>query len=456
MARIVDTGLGKNVRGDVYVHVSALTALRPHVCEQVHRATTRAKLAAETEFNVIKINGQRTKISLLYYPEFFESPFPALQHSCVVDVESGDIKRLRYDLSKNPPILHRKELLLPPDHPQAPTFAALTQQLESLGLFQDSRRIGFARQWQERLQSAGYEVRDHQLFPVNGTSQIETPSIETPERHRTALQRYALSTPMQALQRHGYLDGMRSIFDYGCGKGDDIRILCHNGLDAKGWDPHFAPAVPTEPADVVNLGFVINVIEDADERAQALRAAYALARQVLSVAVMISRSNTSEAEQYGDGVRTRRNTFQKYYTQRELKAYILSVLGKEPVAVGPGVFFVFKDEEEEQRFLTHRVRNRGGLDQLIRRLPKPTTEEREQALYDTHRVLLEQLWEPWLELGRKPELNEIAQRTEIEHAFGSLPKASVIGSMRRILPCRLLRSWDFTSAKAASLSPVVM
>lgn len=423
MARIVDTGLGKNVRGDVYVHVSALAALRPHVREQVHRATTRAKLAAETEFNVIKINGQRTKISLLYYPEFFENPFPALQRSCVVDIESGDIKHLCYDLSNNPPILHRKELLLPPDHPQAPTFAALTQQLESLGLFQDSRRIGFARQWQERLQSAGYEVRDHQLFPLNGTSQLETPSTETLARHRTALQRYTLSTPMQALQHHGYLDRTRTIFDYGCGKGDDVRILLHNGLDAKGWDPHFASDIPKQPADVVNLGFVLNVIEDADERAQALRAAYALTRHVLSVAVMISRSNAGEAELYGDGVRTRRNTFQKYYTQRELKAYLLSVLGKEPVAVGPGVFFVFKDEEEEQHFFTHRVRNRGGLDQLIRHLPKPTTEEREQALYDAHRLLLDQLWETWLELGRKPELNEIGQRTDIERAFGSLTKA---------------------------------
>src|SRR6188472_846312 len=118
MARVVDTGLGKSIRGDVYVHVSALSELRPHVREQVQHAATHAKLAAETEFNVIKIYGQGTKISLLYYPEFFESPFPVLQRSCVVDVESGRIKLLHYDLSKNPPILHRKELLLPPDHPQ--------------------------------------------------------------------------------------------------------------------------------------------------------------------------------------------------------------------------------------------------------------------------------------------------------------------------------------------------
>ena len=275
----------------------------------------------------------------------------------------------------------------------------------------------------ERLQSAGYEVRDHQLVPLNGKSQIESLPLETLARHRTALQRYALSTPMQALQRHGYLDGTRTIFDYGCGKGDDIRILRLNGIDASGWDPHFTPDVPKEPADVVNLGFVINVIEDTHERVEALRGAYALSRCVLSVAAMLVRSEQLDAEQYRDGVRTRRNTFQKYYTQRELKEFIQSVLDKEPVAVGPGIFFVFKDEEEEQRFFTHRVRNRGGLDQLIRRLPKPSKEEREQRFYDTHRVLLERLWETWLELGRKPELSEIAQPTEVENAFGSLTKA---------------------------------
>jgi hypothetical protein len=35
-------------------------------------------------------------------------------------------------------------------------------------------------------------------------------------QYRTALQRYALSTPMQALYRHGYLDVSKTIFDYGC------------------------------------------------------------------------------------------------------------------------------------------------------------------------------------------------------------------------------------------------
>jgi DNA phosphorothioation-associated putative methyltransferase len=228
---------------------------------------------------------------------------------------------------------------------------------------------------------------------------------------------------MQALHRHGYLDSSRTLFDYGCGKGDDVRLLRHNGIEAAGWDPHFAPDALRTQADIVNLGFVLNVIEDPAERAQALCEAYALADRLLSVAVMLTGRAATNGEAFGDGMRTSRNTFQKYFTQHELRDYLSSVLDKEPVAVGPGVFFVFKDEGEEQQFFAQRARNRGGLDRLISRLPKPTREEQQQAFYNAHRDLLEQLWETWLALGRKPEPGEIAPRTELENVFGSLAKA---------------------------------
>jgi DNA phosphorothioation-associated putative methyltransferase len=423
MEMLTSQTLGKRVKGNLYFHVSAFELLDAHLRERVQFAATRAGLTAETEFNVIKIDEVGNQISLLDYEDFFDSPFPVLKRSYVVNLAIGHTKRLSYDPSNNPPILHRKELLLPHDHPQAPIFAALTQQLEAAGLFRDTRRIGFAREWQERLRSAGYEVHNHQLVSLNGSAQPEQSSTETLARHRTALQRYALSTPMQALHRHGYFDGSRTIFDYGCGKGDDMRILRQNGMEVSGWDPHFAPDAPKTSADIVNIGFVINVIEDPTERTQALSNAYSLARQLMSVSAMLTDREQPNGEQYGDGVRTRRNTFQKYYTQRELRDYLSSVLDKESVAVGPGVFFVFKDEAEEQRFFAQRVRNRGGLDQLISRLPKPTRIEREHAFYEAHRELLEPLWETWLALGRKPELDEIERRAEIETVFGSLGKA---------------------------------
>ena len=214
--------LGKQVKGNRYFHLVALEKLEPHLREQVQFAVTHAGFSAETEFNVIKIDEAGNQISLLDYEHFFDSPFPVLKCSYVVNLVSGSTKRLSYDPTNNPPILHRKELLLPHDHPQVPLFATLTQQLEAAGRFCNTRRIGFAREWQERLQSSGFEVRDHQLVSLNGVAQPEQSTTETLARHRTALQRYALSAPMQALHRHGYLDETRTVFDYGCGKGDDV------------------------------------------------------------------------------------------------------------------------------------------------------------------------------------------------------------------------------------------
>jgi DNA phosphorothioation-associated putative methyltransferase len=71
-------------------------------------------------------------------------------------------------------------------------------------------------------------------------------------RERTALFRDRLSTPFQALLKHGFIDGSFTVFDYGCGRGDDLRLLEAGGIEARGWDPHYAPKEPITPADVVN------------------------------------------------------------------------------------------------------------------------------------------------------------------------------------------------------------
>ena len=62
----------------------------------------------------------------------------------------------------------------------------------------------------------------------------------------------------------------------------------------------------------MNLGLVLNVIEDPAERRETLRAAFALARKVLIVSVMLGyQSKREQFVAYEDGVRTQRNTFQK-------------------------------------------------------------------------------------------------------------------------------------------------
>ncbi|MBI2570619.1 MAG: DNA phosphorothioation-associated putative methyltransferase [Candidatus Schekmanbacteria bacterium] len=179
------------------------------------------------------------------------------------------------------------------------------------------------------------------------------------DRHRTAISRDRLSAPMQALDRHGLFAEDRSVLDYGCGQGDDVRALVAAGIRAVGWDPYFAADVPLEPADIVNLGFVLNVIEDRVERREALARAYGLARQCLAVAgLVVGKGDTTGLQPFKDGFLTRRGTFQKYFRQDELGAFIAEVLGEEAIAVAHGVFFVFPDKLLEQRFLLERQQRR--------------------------------------------------------------------------------------------------
>ena len=107
---------------------------------------------------------------------------------------------------------------------------------------------------------------------------------------------------MQSLERNGFLDGRSAIFDYGCGRGDDIRGLKENGIEAAGWDPHYAPDERIESADIVNLGFVINVIEDFEERVQALSNAYGLARHILVVSAMLLNENAVTGQRFGESL----------------------------------------------------------------------------------------------------------------------------------------------------------
>src|SRR6056297_1395507 len=106
-------------------------------------------------------------------------------------------------------------------------------------------------------------------------------------RHKTAISRTDLSRPVRRAISDGILRNDLRLFDYGCGRGDDQRMLGALGFEAAGWDPVHRPDAVTAPAPIVNLGFVVNVIEDAREREAALRGAWDLAEQVLIVAARL-------------------------------------------------------------------------------------------------------------------------------------------------------------------------
>lgn len=186
------------------------------------------------------------------------------------------------------------------------------------------------------------------------------------QRHLTALSRTSLSAPVQMLVRHGLLRPGMTFFDYGCGRGSDVSALSSDGVAASGWDPHYLPEAIIAPADAVNLGFVVNVIEDSAKRIDAITKAFGLARTVMSISVMLYGGDLP-GKPYQDGFLTSRNTFQKYFSQSELKDYIEQVLQRDVFMVGPGVAFVFANIEAEQRFSAGRYRRKEVALRLLSR-----------------------------------------------------------------------------------------
>jgi len=239
-------------------------------------------------------------------------------------------------------------------------------------------------------------------------------------RERTAMERRALSRPMSLALADGVLHDGRTIFDYGCGRGGDVRRLRHLGFDVAGWDPAFAPADPVTEADVVNLGYVINVVEDPRERTETLRRAWALARSVMVVAGRMAwEQQHLRGEARADGVVTSRNTFQKFYEQDELRGWIDGTLETRSVPAAPGVFYVFRDDTEAQHYLARRHRRRVSVPRV----------RRSEALYELHQVALAPLIDFVADRGRLPRTGEM-DPTDLDAVFGSIKAA--FGVVRRV------------------------
>lgn len=425
---------GKQVGGALYLHVSAMEGASATRKRAVDQAAQLAGIA-DGAFNVVKIQGKPpTRVSLLAYEDFDQNPFPALLEGWTVDLKEKRSVRRSYRNSANPPILHRKELLLTRDDPRRDTFARLTGELERRGLFENPHLIGFRRQWERRLADASISVRGHFVANEPTGSQSRTEQKQSVKRHRTAISRNTLSVPMQALAQHGFLDGDHSVFDYGCGRGDDLAILIDAGVQAKGWDPHYSVEECLEESDVVNLGYVLNVIEDPDERIQTLRAAFRLTRQVLAIAVLvIGKADTSTLRRYRDGFLTGAGTFQKYFSQEETRWLIERATQQEPVAVGPGLFFVFRDKIVEQRFLEKRHHRPRNVSNLLRASPlrSEARTSRSEALLEENREVVEATWSKALELGRLPHLDELdpALRRELVERLGTVRKTARLAAM---------------------------
>lgn len=233
------------------------------------------------------------------------------------------------------------------------------------------------------------------------------------ERHRAAITRVELSRPVRLAIESGIMTIYTTIFDYGCGIGGDVKRLKSAGYTCEGWDPYYFPEVARQPADIVNLSYIINVIEDPEERDRALIQAWELTGQVLIIAAQILVNDLQGVLAYGDGILTKRNTFQKYYQQVELKEYIDRVLTVDAIPIGLGIFLVFRDESQAESFRAAR---------LYTRMTTPRVRV-ESKRFEDYQVQLAPLMEFVGQRGRIPIKGELAAEAELVQEFGSIKRA---------------------------------
>jgi DNA phosphorothioation-associated putative methyltransferase len=237
------------------------------------------------------------------------------------------------------------------------------------------------------------------------------------------MKRVELSRPIRLALETGVIRPADGVFDYGCGHGQDIEFLRELGHDATGWDPNHQPGAARQRAPIVNLGYVLNVIEDPSERASALKEAWSLAERAVVVAVRTVDETrfVSSATDHVDGVLTGADTFQRFFRQAEARSYIDEITGSQSIPLGLGVFVAFRDEGAEQEWLE----NRAALQRRVRRLRRiiePRKTLRDEA-YETHRDILRPLEEFIAERGRLPVDEEHEWVEPIAEAFGSVPRA---------------------------------
>lgn len=410
---------GKIMPEALYIHVSALPTLDPLLLQ--YEAQARNLVPPIMEVNIIKFKTNQLKISYLSYPDFDTDPHPALKTSIQVNLVNLKVTYRDYSNSPNPPILHRKETFVTPDYPLYEQFSLLTHAQERLGLLDNPKDIGNRQGWVKRLQTYGVVIEGHclkqqSLSIVEPEEVITVPGTLAPQidRHKAAITRYNLSRPVRLALEAGLFTSETSFLDYGCGRGGDVKQMKKQGYTCSGWDPFYSPEPPPSPADIVNLGYVINVIENIGDRREALLKAWELTRKVLIVAAQVTLADINKGTViYGDGIVTNRKTFQKYYEQEELKIYIDQLLGVDAIPVALGVYFVFRDPVEAQLFRLSRFRSRASTPR-VRACIK---------LFADHQELLVPLMSFMTKRGRLPHQSELPEAEEINAEFGNFRRA---------------------------------
>jgi DNA phosphorothioation-associated putative methyltransferase len=125
---------------------------------------------------------------------------------------------------------------------------------------------------------------------------------------------------------------VKTILDYGCGRGADVRWLKERGYQVDGYDPKFAPILPDKTYDAVLLNYVLCVLPEKKTRVQVVKRALQRVkrRRFLCVAVRSAKEIERNAraagwEKYADGYLTGTGTFQHGFSAGELFDLLMKV-----------------------------------------------------------------------------------------------------------------------------------
>ena len=154
---------GKIVNKHRYLHISAKALLSPNEEEIINLACQAIR---KSEWNVARLDlSNSTNVSLMEYQDFSSTAFPALLRSWKVDVETHTYTALRYS-DLNPPILHRKELLIDPQLVEHEIYSTLTEKLKEFGAFKEMHKYGTREKWKAHLERLNIVVNGHTVHQI--------------------------------------------------------------------------------------------------------------------------------------------------------------------------------------------------------------------------------------------------------------------------------------------------
>ncbi len=316
-AALGDVEVGKHIRGDVYVHTSLVTDLDPtlQACILDTVSKVKARVGKEAPYTVVKIS-KRGTVSLLNYPGFMRDAVPELVSVWSYNTISKRLTQRKYD-TDNPPVLHRKELMIDPLNRRYRQFSLLTEDMDRVRLIKG--RVGYRLAWEARLRDKGFSIDGHTLVD-------EKLNV----RARTAIYRGDMSMPLRFSLSEGIVRSR--VLDWGCGRGDDIDALKDLGYEVTGYDPHYFNRMPRgRNYRYAQAVYVLNVIEAERDRRRVIERVRERVKAGAYVMFAVrSDANVREAARLGDwvrdgdGFRTSSGTFQKGFTQAELSELLLS------------------------------------------------------------------------------------------------------------------------------------